>query len=360
MNNLFTTKNIALFLGIFVLVFASAFVFISYSQGDEGKDDQEEVVREKPELELDEEAQNLYNINNAIYSPEEAKQFESYINDLEVVESKPDAQTYIITGDTGTGNEGQYRMARSFTKYCQENDCTAMIHVGDIIYDNGISSADDPQMDYKFEIPYSKMDMPFYMSLGNHDYWGCADCVVDYANSGKSDKFYMPAKSYVHREEPSINFYITDTETMEDDPSQLDWLKEEMTKDQDGKWKIVVGHRPIATHTQKHQDALWRPKEDLREVVCQQADIYAAGHSHALEFININGGEDCIAKQIISGGGGGKLHPMNEEGKENNEKVEFGQTMFGFGVLKAVSLNELNFQFVNEEGEVVFEKTLTK
>ena len=77
--------------------------------------------------------------------------------------------TFCFVGDTGNITQVQQDVSDALFK----SDCSSIWHTGDIIYPSGINSADDPEFEKKFLIPFSKVldkNINFYFSLGNHDH----------------------------------------------------------------------------------------------------------------------------------------------------------------------------------------------
>ena len=76
---------------------------------------------------------------------------------------------FCFVGDTGELTHTQSLVAKSLA----QSDCSMIWHTGDIIYPSGIEDANDPEFDNKFLTPFKEIlnkDIPFYLTLGNHDY----------------------------------------------------------------------------------------------------------------------------------------------------------------------------------------------
>ena len=86
-----------------------------------------------------------------------------------VIDVPDGAVSFIAIGDTGTGEEKQYKVAAAMKEVCDELGCDFALGLGDNIYETGVDSVDDVQFIDKFEKPYADVDFPFYMTLGNHD-----------------------------------------------------------------------------------------------------------------------------------------------------------------------------------------------
>ena len=81
---------------------------------------------------------------------------------------------FAVIGDSGTGDNNQYRLAKVFTDIHQRFPYEFVLMMGDNMY--GGENARDFQR--KFEIPYKPVldkGVKFYASLGNHDSHESAD-----------------------------------------------------------------------------------------------------------------------------------------------------------------------------------------
>jgi hypothetical protein len=78
---------------------------------------------------------------------------------------------FVAMGDTGKGNQGQKDVGAAIAAHCAARGCDFVQLLGDNIYDSGVTSVDDPQWQTKFEEPYKLVTQPFYVVLGNHDFY---------------------------------------------------------------------------------------------------------------------------------------------------------------------------------------------
>src|SRR5688500_15408958 len=153
----------------------------------------------------------------------------------------PDAEVaairFVAVGDTGTGDEDEYAVARAIGPACAERGCDFIVHTGDILYDVGAFSVHDTQFEDKFEVPYGSLGLPVYLVLGNHDVGGdvhtaedldrwqeVGDRAVAYSHrtDRTTDTWRMPARWYDFAHGP-LAFAAFDTTaflsvTLEDDP----------------------------------------------------------------------------------------------------------------------------------------------
>jgi acid phosphatase len=261
------------------------------------------------------------------------------------VDTTPVAE-FVLLGDTGSGAPAQFAVGQAIAKYCSQSQlCQAAFIAGDIIYEKGVTSVDDPQFKTKFEDPYQSLNFPFYIAFGNHDYAGCPSCYIEY--SSKSTKWRMPSSYYTQKFGEQIHFFVIDTEQFGEE--QRAWLKNELATSA-AQYKVVVGHRPLETYEVTKVGEYWNGKKELKEIVCDQADLYVAGHAHIMEDIGQLDG--CQVRQLVTGGGGAYVRQVSEK-----FTGEFAAAQNGFVVLSVFS-DKLSFTFYNEQGEVLHQASL--
>ncbi|KKR30285.1 hypothetical protein A2715_03150 [Candidatus Woesebacteria bacterium RIFCSPHIGHO2_01_FULL_39_32] len=255
--------------------------------------------------------------------------------------------SYILMGDTGTGNSNQSEVAEGVKSYCSfTQNCKAVFMLGDVIYDEGVTGIKDEQFLTKFEKPYADISLPFYILFGNHDYIGCTSCYLEYDKL--STKWEIPARFYLQNYK-SVSFYAIDTENF--DNEQKSWLINQLSQNS-SKWKIVLGHRPIKTFEETKLNEKWNGDEELKKILCNFADFYISGHSHILE--DAGQVENCRVRQFISGTGGS--YPRNVK-KPYEGKFYFEDN--GFLAL-TVSGKNIRFEFFDKTGNSLYNFTAEK
>lgn len=258
----------------------------------------------------------------------------------------PKEDFLIMLGDTGTGLKSQYDVARQIENLCKTENCEAGFIAGDVIYTEGAKTSDDAQFQLKVEQPYANLKFPIYLAFGNHDALGCKNCYLEYAK--KSEKLEMPGNYYVI-ELDDTKLFVIDTE-----PFDLD-QRQKLAADlavQTNKFKVVVGHRPFNTDEVEHHGENWQGRDLLLETICNQADLYVAGHAHLLEDAGkVN---NCKFEQFISGGGGADPRQTVEDLKSTY--VHSGN---GFLAIKSTP-KQLELKFYSDKGEMLYTKAITK
>lgn len=239
---------------------------------------------------------------------------------------------FLVFGDWGNGSSTQSLVAEAMSEVCAINGCDFVIGVGDNFYPSGVASTTDAYWNDRFEAIYD-LDVPFYMTLGNHDWGGVsaydstyAQAQVDYTLV--SDRWVMPDTTWTEVL-GNITFIGLDTNTIYFNygSAQAAWLPGELaaaTTD----WTMIVGHHPYQSNGMhgnagEYDGATGRGqsvKDFFDAYVCGQADVYFAGHDHSLQWpVSSCGGTELL----ISGGGGGHSSIVGT-GSTNFEKASAG------------------------------------
>lgn len=146
---------------------------------------------------------------------------------------------FVSVADTGTGDRGQYAVAKAITRYHQQNPFDLVILAGDNIYNNG----EIEKIDAVFERPYQPLlqqGVKFHACLGNHDIRTAnGEHQLQYAN------FNMPGRYYTFRRD-QVQFFALDTNVNADWKTQLPWLEQELSRS-NAPWKVVFAHHPVYT-----------------------------------------------------------------------------------------------------------------
>jgi predicted MPP superfamily phosphohydrolase len=237
----------------------------------------------------------------------------------------------VAFGDFGSGNEHQRVTAEAMQKRNREAAFDLGITVGDNFYRCGVRGTGDKKWKLRWEDMYTPLGLPFYASLGNHDYGhpsiicplfrGSPDAEVAY--TGLSTSWRMPARYYTFIAGP-VRFIAIDTEGWSTE--QLGWIEKVLKDSQNEpgvRWRIVYGHHPM--YSSGHH-ANERRIGALREAFVPlfqkyHVDLYIAGHDHGLERLEYEG-----LNLFITGGGGAHLRFMTHPKKESR----FGVVVNGF------------------------------
>ena len=91
----------------------------------------------------------------------------------------------LVVNDLGrNGYYEQKPIAELMGKMAEEQDIEAVLALGDIHHFMGVESIDDPLWMTNYELIYSHpaLQIPWYPILGNHEYRGNTQAVLDYSD----------------------------------------------------------------------------------------------------------------------------------------------------------------------------------
>jgi hypothetical protein len=259
----------------------------------------------------------------------------------------PEAPVRVLAfGDFGNGSSDQKRVAQAIATYHQGQRFDLAITLGDNFYSVGMESPTDPRWQTWFEDLYAPLRIPFYASLGNHD-WGHPDSpAAEILYSARAATWKMPAAYYTFTAGP-VQFFALDTQSVALAQKQRDWLDRELSNSQ-ARWKIVYGHHPI------YSDGNYDDRPDLiaslLPILANRADAYLCGHDHNLQALQPQRG----VRFYIAGGGGAGLYDVSE-----SPRSLFVSRSNGFAVLEA-DANRLVIKLVDGTGTVVYEEPIAK
>jgi acid phosphatase len=242
---------------------------------------------------------------------------------------------FLAFGDWGMGNAGQKQAAAGMKTFCHAQPCKFGVILGDNFYPSGVKNVDDPQWGTKFESMYGVLGIPFYVSLGNHDYRGNVQAQIDY--SGKSPRWICPARYHTFTE-GDLQFFAIDTNQF--NQAERDWLEAQLAAST-AKWKIVFGHHPIYSGG-GHGDTAELKKDLLPLLKKAKVDFYLSGHDHDSEVIEADGGVNFV----VSG------NAAEAKAVKGGPHSKFAQSRLGFAYLRAQG-DRMTLKMVKSDGATV-------
>ncbi len=188
---------------------------------------------------------------------------------------------FMVMGDTGQGDQGQYDTGREMAAVRQKFPFEFVVMVGDNMY-----GADSPA-DYvkKFETPYKALSdagVKFYAALGNHDN----------PNQRSYGLFNMGGQRYyTFRASPGglgkvshggVRFFAIDSNYLSKE--EIDWLSKELGSS-GSDWKICFFHHPLYSSGKTHGSAL-ETRAVLEPIFVKNGvNVVLTGHDHIYERI---------------------------------------------------------------------------
>ena len=217
---------------------------------------------------------------------------------------------FYIANDLGrNGYYDQKPIAELMGRMAETVGIECVVAAGDVHHFEGVRSTSDPLWMTNYELIYShpELMLPWYPILGNHEYRGNTQAVLDYA--GVSARWEMPARYYTFTVEdndvtvrvvmldttPLIDKYREDTVGYPDacrqevEP-QLSWLDRVLTDARED-WVIVVGHHPIFAQTEKSEKERLDMQRRVDTVLRRHDNVamYVCGHLHTFQHIRRQG-----------------------------------------------------------------------
>jgi tartrate-resistant acid phosphatase type 5 len=255
----------------------------------------------------------------------------------------------LVFGDSGTGDEIQFKVAQSMKDFCAKHGCHLALMLGDNIHPAGVTAVNDPQFTEKFEIPYAGLELPIFAILGEHD-WGRKDKMynwqaqIDYTK--KSKYWRMPSDVYTLTI-GDVKIIALNTNSFPVSQVQKSWLKKELEESK-ALWTLVMGHKPIFSYGY-HGDTDFMIA-DVLPLLCGKVDLYLSAHEHKQQVLQA----DCGLPLVVSGSAG-KLRPEEETGP----RALFNLTEPGFAYLW-IKKNEIVVHIVSAAGEVRYQMVIPK
>ena len=277
----------------------------------------------------------------------------------------------LVANDLGrNGYYEQKPIAERMGKMAGELDVEAVLALGDIHHFMGVESVNDPLWMTNYELIYShpELQIPWYPILGNHEYRGNTQAVLDYSNVSR--RWQMPARYYskVFEEDgatlrvvfidttPLIGKYHKDSldypsVPQQDAKKQLAWLEEELSGAKED-WVVVVGHHPIYAHTTKSESE----RKDMQKRVDpilrrHNVDMYICGHIHNFQHIKPQG---TSIDYVVNSAGS-----LARSKVEAIEGTVFASGEAGFSIL-SFTKDELCLDLINGKGKTIHSVKRTK
>lgn len=242
---------------------------------------------------------------------------------------------------------------------------------GDVHHFEGVRSVNDPLWMTNYELIYShpELMLPWYATLGNHEYRGNTQAVLDYAKI--SARWDMPARYYtkVLKEKktsvrlvfldttPMMDKYRKDSETYpdavgQDWQRQLEWADSVLTAATED-WVIVLGHHPVYADTPKSESERTDMQARLDPVLRRHKNVamYICGHIHNFQHIRKPG---CDIDYVVNTSGS-----LSRTKVQKIDGTKFCSGVSGYSLVCADS-KSLDLHLIDKEGKVVYSIHKTK
>lgn len=272
---------------------------------------------------------------------------------------------FFLANDLGrNGYYDQKPIAELMGNMAENVGIECVVAAGDVHHFEGVRSTSDPLWMTNYELVYShpELMLPWYPILGNHEYRGNTQAVVDYSNI--SARWDMPARYYTKVLEndgvtvrlvmidtaPLIDKYREDTDKYpdackQDMDKQLEWIDSVLASAKED-WVLVVGHHPVYAETPKEASERADLQKRLDPILRKyKVDMYLCGHIHNFQHIRMTGSDvDYVVNSSAS---------LSRRNVKSIEGTKFCSGEPGFSLV-AADKKVLNLHMINKEGKVLY------
>ncbi|KAF4323343.1 hypothetical protein JM18_000480 [Phytophthora kernoviae] len=300
-----------------------------------------------------------------------------------MMEGFPETTNFIAFGDFGTGDENQRKVALALENYTatMEPPPAFVLSTGDQIYDHGIENVEDPLVSTNFEKMYThpKLQVPWYVTIGNHDCEGSVDAMLQYAEK-KESLWYMPRRYYsidrpvapktilrlvvidacdlVCGREPRdarCNGKMLEQSSVKSRKEQYEWIEQTLSAGKpagvERMWTIVMGHWGVFSYA---------GNADTHELIYMLDPLmkkygvhaYFNGHDHSMQHIRKTDDDGTISNYFISGAGGYRIHTLQPNARANPDLVHAALT-HGFMSVR-MTKDYFRVHLVDHQGEILY------
>ena len=254
---------------------------------------------------------------------------------------------------------GIFPVATAMGEFCKIQPCDFALMLGDNIYPEGAHDDDDDFLRFHkiLEEPFQHLGkglskFKLYATLGDHDWRSLRngrDALLDYARQADTRFQIDSRKGYYSFIRQDAEFFILDTNLLlaatpvfkaklapdgseietkkidepddwkrpiADEKDQLNWFIKAINQSR-ARWKIVVGHHPLWSSGGRKFEQARALRKLLLPILCDNADLYLAGHEHDLEVhldqCSANSDNNLSPLPIIVSGAASKQRPINSQ-----------------------------------------------
>ncbi|KAF1333282.1 Acid phosphatase, partial [Globisporangium splendens] len=239
-----------------------------------------------------------------------------------------------------------------------------VLNAGDNFYTLGVSSTSDSQWTNSWYNRYqigTKLTVPWFSILGNHDHYGNAQAQIDFSKSTKPGAKYwiMPDEFFsvdvVGASGKKMKMVFTDTITVA--ANDLTWVTSQV-QDPTAEFVLALGHYHIYSQggrgdnsdsNMQKLDNIWKANPKVKAYIC--------GHEHDMQLLRANN----IDYSLI--GGGGRAVDFGETSPGTKaEKVYYARN-YGYAVYEvdiAQRTMTITYNIYNKSGVKVETKVFTR
>lgn len=276
---------------------------------------------------------------------------------------------FFVCNDMGrNGYYDQKPIAELMGQMAENIGIECVVAAGDIHHFWGVESTQDPLWRTNYEDIYThpELMLPWYPILGNHEYRGNTQAVLDYAKVSR--RWMMDGRYYtkvLHGDSTTVRLVLIDTTPLidsyrlesetypdackQDIDAQLEWIDRTLASATED-WVIVIGHHPLYADTPKSESERTDMQRRLLPILKKhKVDMYINGHIHNFQQIH----KKDVKFEMVT----------NSAASLSRPKVQpIDGTVFcsgepGFSILSATS-KTLELRMIDKHGQTL--NTITK
>lgn len=257
--------------------------------------------------------------------------------------------TIIVIGDWGYIGGDMLLVSLQMAALADYLGIDYIFTAGDNFYESGVSSVDDPLWSvYTDNFNESSLQVPWYVSLGNHDHLGNIQAQIDYTQI--DERWNLPSAFYdknfpLNSQGDSLGLIVIDSKALlvnASNMNQIEWIGDK-AQNLETNWKIMIGHHPLYSYGYHGQNTTMKllVEELLYE---NEFDMYIAGHDHDMQHIKTEG-----YTHYFVAGSTAKIRPTSD-----GQYSLYSSSEYGFMLLR-VSKHVLQSYFINSDGDVLYQ-----
>jgi predicted phosphodiesterase len=290
---------------------------------------------------------------------------------------------FFTIGDWGNPS---ISLSKIINKYADKKKPNFLCALGDNFYPFGVKNTNDSLWisNYSNLFTSNNLFCPWYVILGNHDYFRNPSAQINYYLEKKDIRWIMPSKYYNIVKEIDnkiIEIIALDTVTLCPDTSlnllsnniikkeninnyeknkQIKWFKN-ILKNSKADWLIVLGHYNLFSHGYRNINTeMYNIIKPLLEKY--NVDMYICGHCHNLQHL------DCNDVNYIVSGSFSKTSILRDKLNYIYHKITFTDsskivnTNFisnsnGF-TIHEINDNNMKISFVDSNNTIIYETNI--
>ena len=246
-----------------------------------------------------------------------------------------------VTGDTGDGAD---EVAAAIGHLNASEPLDAIVLVGDNFYPCGVRTEHDAR--WSLVRPLTRIGIPIFPVLGNHDYCGGSDPEAQVRATGVIPHWHFPARQYTVRS-PVVDFVFLETNGLaQGRPNSVASAIRAAFAGSKKPWRIAIGHHPVVSsgyHGYFPRDEVRRVRTLVPALRDAHVDLYMCGHDHHLELIR---GRMLL---LISGAGSRPIPPVKLR-VNTVFPQEIRRERIGFAVVE-ISAASMRFRMYDAAGK---------